>query len=575
MIMRKTVNIVLVLVTTVLFTGSCSRKIVPGLKPGKEYNLAGYNNLYIEAIKQKLLGNIGNALQCFQQCIEINPQSDGSYFQMAQILISSGDIDNGKKFLKKACEISPDNMWYNMLLAGIYHQQNNIDSTIICYERAVKGNPSKDDLLISLAALYNEKKEFSKARTMLGNFEEKFGVNEKTTLSIIETLLAEGKKKEARLKVEELLAGNPDDIVLNGYLAEIYGSEGETEKAREVYRSLIERNPENPNIQLSLIKFLSDEKSYEELIDLLNIALLNEKIRREDKISLVSELIENNDIIKGYAKNMELSLMLLEAQYKDDNIIILLRPEFLKNQKKNIEAASRLEEIIKANPDNYFAWERLLFVYLELRDFKNLEQKGKECATRFNRSVIAKMLYANAALENGNYDVALEELRKADILAGENKEIKLQIMTIRADLYYRMKNYAEAFRAYDEALKLNSNDLTVMNNYAYYLAEQDMNLKEAEKMARIVTEKDKGNSTFLDTYAWVLYKRGKSREAARIMEKILGSDEHSNDAEYYEHYGYILKKMGRCNDAIMSWEKALMIDSLKTELKNEIIKCGK
>jgi len=575
MIMRKTVNIVLVLVTTVLFTGSCSRKIVPGLKPGKEYNLAGYNNLYIEAIKQKLLGNIGNALQCFQQCIEINPQSDGSYFQMAQILISSGDIDNGKKFLKKACEISPDNMWYNMLLAGIYHQQNNIDSTIICYERAVKGNPSKDDLLISLAALYNEKKEFSKARTMLGNFEEKFGVNEKTTLSIIETLLAEGKKKEARLKVEELLAGNPDDIVLNGYLAEIYGSEGETEKAREVYRSLIERNPENPNIQLSLIKFLSDEKSYEELIDLLNIALLNEKIRREDKISLVSELIENNDIIKGYAKNMELSLMLLEAQYKDDNIIILLRPEFLKNQKKNIEAASRLEEIIKANPDNYFAWERLLFVYLGLRDFKNLEQKGKECATRFNRSVIAKMLYANAALENGNYDVALEELRKADILAGENKEIKLQIMTIRADLYYRMKNYAEAFRAYDEALKLNSNDLTVMNNYAYYLAEQDINLKEAEKMARIVTEKDKGNSTFLDTYAWVLYKRGKSREAARIMEKILGSDEHSNDAEYYEHYGYILKKMGRCNDAIMSWEKALMIDSLKTELKNEIIKCGK
>jgi len=575
MIMRKTVNIVLVLVTTVLFTGSCSRKIVPGLKPGKEYNLAGYNNLYIEAIKQKLLGNIGNALQCFQQCIEINPQSDGSYFQMAQILISSGDIDNGKKFLKKACEISPDNMWYNMLLAGIYHQQNNIDSTIICYERAVKGNPSKDDLLISLAALYNEKKEFSKARTMLGNFEEKFGVNEKTTLSIIETLLAEGKKKEARLKVEELLAGNPDDIVLNGYLAEIYGSEGETEKAREVYRSLIDRNPENPNIQLSLIKFLSDEKSYEELIDLLNIALLNEKIRREDKISLVSELIENNDIIKGYAKNMELSLMLLEAQYKDDNIIILLRPEFLKNQKKNIEAASRLEEIIKANPDNYFAWERLLFVYLGLRDFKNLEQKGKECATRFNRSVIAKMLYANAALENGNYDVALEELRKADILAGENKEIKLQIMTIRADLYYRMKNYAEAFRAYDEALKLNSNDLTVMNNYAYYLAEQDMNLKEAEKMARIVTEKDKGNSTFLDTYAWVLYKRGKSREAARIMEKILGSDEHSNDAEYYEHYGYILKKMGRCNDAIMSWEKALMIDSLKTELKNEIIKCGK
>ena len=58
---------------------------------------------------------------------------------------------------------------------------------------------------------------------------------------------------------------------------------------------------------------------------------------------------------------------------------------------------------------------------------------------------------------------------------------------------------------------MNDSDLTVMNNYAYYLAEQNMNLKEAEKMAKVVTEKDKENITFLDTYAWVLYKRGKDK----------------------------------------------------------------
>lgn len=574
MIMRKKIVIILFLLTAVVLADSCSRKIVPGLKPGKEYNLAGYNNLYVEAIKQKLLGNIGNALECFEQCVEINPMSDASYYQMAQILISRGDVQNGKKYLKKACEISPDNLWYNMLLAGIYHQQNNLDSTIICYERAVKGNPGKDDILISLAGLYTEKKEFGKARSIINGFDEKYGENEKTSLTLVETLLAEGRKKEALQKVQQLLEANPDDITLNGYLAEIYGSEGDNEKAREVYSSLIKRNPDNPGIQLSLIKFLVKEKSYGELFDLLNIAILNDKIPREEKIALVSDLIEIPEIIKSYSQSMEMALMLLEAQYRDDGIIVLLRPEFLKNEKKNTEAAARLEEIIKADPDNYFAWERLLFVYLELRDFKNLEQRGKECATKFNRSVIAKMLYANAALENGNYDVALEELRKADILAGDNKEIKLQIITIRADLYYRMKNFTEAFKAYDEALKLNNNDLTVMNNYAYYLAEQDMNLKEAEKMAKIVTEKDKGNITFLDTYAWVLYKRGKAREASRIMERILSSDE-SSDAEYYEHYGYILKKMGRCTDAVKNWEKAISLDPAKSELRNEILKCGK
>jgi tetratricopeptide (TPR) repeat protein len=574
MIMSRKVFIILLFSAAIVLEGSCTRKMVPRLMQGREYNVAGYNNLYVEAVKQKLLGNIGNALECFEKCIDINPMSDASYYQMAQILISRGDLNNGKKFLRKACEISPGNLWYNMLLAGIYHQENNLDSTIVCYERAVKGNPGKDELLISLAGLYTEKKEFGKARGILNDFDEKFGVNEKTSVTLVETLLAEGKKKEALQKVQQLLEGNPDDIILNGYLAEIYGSEGNNEKAREVYSNLVKRNPNNPGIQLSLVRFLIKDKSFGELFDLLNIVVLNDKIAREEKVSLFSELIEIPEVIQSYGQSMELALMLLEAQYKDDGIIVLLRPEFLQSQKKSREAAARLEEIIRSYPENYFAWERLLFMYLELRDFKNLEQRGRECATKFNRSVTAKMLYANAALENGNYNVALDELRKADILAGDNKEIRLQIILLRADLYYRMKSYDEAFKAYDEALKINNNDLTVMNNYAYYLAEQGINLKDAEKMAKIVIEKDKNNNTFLDTYAWVLFKRGKAREAARIMERILASDE-NNDAEYYEHYGFILKKIGRCGDAVKSWEKAVLLDSAKSELKNEILKCGK
>ena len=53
------------------------------------------------------------------------------------------------------------------------------------------------------------------------------------------------------------------------------------------------------------------------------------------------------------------------------------------------------------NPENYYAWEKLLLVYMQMRDFKNLMIRGEECATLFNRSFLAKILYANGALENG------------------------------------------------------------------------------------------------------------------------------------------------------------------------------
>lgn len=264
--------------------------------------------------------------------------------------------------------------------------------------------------------------------------------------------------------------------------------------------------------------------------------------------------------------------MILESSFSDDDLVILIRPEFLQKAGDNSAAAGRLEEIIKVNPDNYYAWEKLLLVYYDMKDYEKLQKRGAECATRFNRSVIAKMLYATGALENEKFDVALEELRKADILAGDNKELKLQILTMKADVLYRSRNYGEAFKIYDEALKMDDSDVTLMNNYAYYLAEQDMNLKEAEEMARAVIGRENTNNTFLDTYAWVLYKRGKTREAARIMERIISSGE-ADDAEYFEHYGFILKKMRKCREAIVYFEKALNLDKSKTSLVEEIESC--
>lgn len=209
-----------------------------------------------------------------------------------------------------------------------------------------------------------------------------------------------------------------------------------------------------------------------------------------------------------------------------------------------------------------------------MKDYEKLMIRGEECATKFNRSFLAKVLYANGALENGKYSIALEELKKAEILAEDNKDYILQVLTMRADVYYRMKDYTKAFEIFEQALKTKSDDVTVMNNYAYYLAEQNMKLKEAEVMAKEVTDKEKGNTTYLDTYGWVLYKRGKLKEAAKIMEDIISSGE-KPDAVWYEHYGYILKKQNKCAKAIENWEISLKLDSTKAELNKEIENCKK
>jgi len=560
-----------------LSLNSCGKKMVPALavgKPGKNYDAAAFNYVYVEAIRQKLMGNGGDALKYLEQCIKINPESDAAYYQMAQIVISNGDIKNGKHYVAKALSIDVENIWYLMMLARMYYQEHDLDSAIIYYEKAVRYFPEKEDLKLTLGNLYSENHSFEKAKAIFDSLEEKFGINETTTLSAIKSQISAGKYDEALIKAKLLLKEYPDEILYNGLLAEIYRGKGENEKALEVYNQLIERNPDNPKTQLSLCDFLITEKSYDELFMLLNSVILNSKVAREDKIALLARLLELPDLIKDRGDNLMLALMILEANYKEDDIIPLLRPELLIKQQKLVEASMRLEEIIKTRPENYYAWEKMLLIYLQLREYGKLMNKGEECATLYNRSFLAKILYANGALENGKYSIALEELRKAEILAGANKEFIVQVLTMRADVYYRMKEYAKAFEIFEEALKSNNEDLTVINNYAYYLAEQNMKLKEAEEMAKKVIEKEKGNTTYLDTYGWVLYKRGKLNEAAKIMEEIINSGE-KPDAEWYEHFGFILKKQKKCTKAIENWKIAIRIDSTKANLIKEIESCGK
>jgi predicted Zn-dependent protease len=561
----------------ILYLTSCGKKIYPSKDSGKgdsNYDAAAFNYVYVEALKQKLEGNSSDALSALEQCIKINPLSDAAYYQMAQIVVANGDLKHGKQYAIKALSIDQENIWYLTMLAGLYYQEKNLDSAIIYYEKAVNYFPEKENLQLTLGNLYSEDNKFEKANSIFDSFDKKYGVNEKSTLSSIKNLMAEGKYDDALVKTFSLLKEYPDEVLFNGLLADIYQSKGEGEKALEVYNQLLERNPDNPQIQLSLSDLLLAEKKYDDLFMLLNTIILNSKVEREGKISLLAKLIEIPDLDKGSEDKLIIAMMVLEANYKDDNIVPLLRPELMIKQNNLADAALRLEEIIKNTPENYYAWEKLLIVYLQLKDYQKLFTVGEECATKFNRSFPAKILYANGAIETGKYSIALEELKKAEILAAGNKEFIVQVLTMRADVLYRMKDYLKAFETFETALKTDKEDLTVINNYAYYLAEQNTNLKEAEEMAKKVIEKEKGNTTFLDTYGWVLYKRGKLNEAAKVMESIIASGD-KPDAVWYEHYGYILKKQNKCPKAVDNWNIALKLDSTKTDLIKEIENCKK
>jgi predicted Zn-dependent protease len=572
----KNITSFILFIGCLFFQTGCSRHISGySLKPGADgtYDTATYEYIFTESVKQKLLGNSGDAIKMLEQCILMNPDADAAYYQIAQILLNSGEIANGKKYALKACQADKENIWYLSLLAGIYYQEKNLDSAIIYYEKIVGLYPSRDAMRLTLGNAYAEKGETIKAEENYDYLEKKYGINESIAISQVKNLVNANKYDEAEKKILLLLKDSPDNAVYTGILAEIYRSEGETERALEIYRKLLRLDEKNPQALIALSDFLLEIQNFNELFSLLNTVILNENITKEDKVTFIAKCLENDTLVLTRGDDYEIVVRVLEAMYPGDNIVNMIRPEYYHKAGKIDMAIGRCEEIIKENPDNYFGWEKLLLLYSEKRDYDNLMIRGEECATKFNRSYPAKILYASAAIEKGKYDIALEEIRKAKILAGDQKELLLQALTMEADIYYRKKDYSKSFSTFKDALKQDPTDLTVLNNYAYFLAEQGQELAEAEEMIKVVISKEGDNKTFLDTYAWVLYKRGKFKEAAKIMEEIIKSGE--KDSDWFEHYGFIMKALKKCETAVNYWNMAVALDGKRQYLIKEIENCSK
>jgi Tfp pilus assembly protein PilF len=111
----------------------------------------------------------------------------------------------------------------------------------------------------------------------------------------------------------------------------------------------------------------------------------------------------------------------------------------------------------------------------------------------------------------------------------------------------------------------------VMNNYAYYLSLEKKDLKRAERMSAKTVELEPKNSTYLDTYAWILYQQESYTLAKFYIERAV--DNLSNEEEHgvvLEHYGDILWMTRDDEKAMQFWKKSYESGNKTDDLKKKI-----
>ena len=313
-------------------------------------------------------------------------------------------------------------------------------------------------------------------------------------------------------------------------------------------------------------------KDYSGVSSFLSNVFDSDIVERERKVSVAGRLVTDTLYVRDNWESLASGLRVLERKYPDDEEILSLRPVMLEIAGRNEDAIARYEELLSGGKPGFFFREKLLLLYTDKKEFRKVFDLAADYTRENNRSLLGKIYFAMAAMELKEYQVADAELKKAMILAGNDSEVKVQVMSMQGDLKYRMKDYEASYGHYEEALTLSPDDPLLLNNYAYFLAEGDRDLKKALRMAEKVMQLDGDNPTYIDTYAWVLYKLGKYREANREMLRVFDKGE-EQDPELLEHMGFIKMKLGKCSEAVSFWRKALEGDSTKSYLEEEITKC--
>ena len=303
--------------------------------------------------------------------------------------------------------------------------------------------------------------------------------------------------------------------------------------------------------------------------DNIKKAFLSESVTYMDKHRVMSNLVNNNkDFTMDQLQDLAGVLILKHPGIAESH---MFKGDVLWMRGALDEAKSLYLTAVSITPQNVEAWRKLVNVDLANNDLDQAIVDGNEALKHNPGNVIITYFVGMAHMMKKDTDQARKYLESAlDQSANQNDFVKSMVYGGLGDLYHEIKMESASDVAYEEAIKLDSNNVTALNNAAYYLSLRKENLDKAAEYAKRANEVEPNSGTFQDTYAWVLFQQGKYAEALTWIEKAIKNSQPSG--VLYEHYGDILMKVGKGKEAIKQWEKALTFADGSTVDKEKIKK---
>lgn len=533
-----------------------------------------YDYFFLEAMRMKGKNEYDAAFGLLQHCLDINPTASSALYEISQYYMFLRQVPQGQVALEQAVAFAPDNYWYSQGLVSLYQQQNELDKAAALLEKMVTRFPSKQDPLFSLLDIYSRQEKYNDVISTLNRLEKRLGKNEQLSMEKFRIYLQMKDDKKAFQEIESLVQEYPMDMRYQVILGDVYLQNGKKQEAYDAYQKVLAVEPDNPMALFSMASYYEQTGQKELYQQQLDTLLLNKKVTSDTKISVMRQVIAENE--QSSAKDSTQVIALFDRMMKqdmDDPQIPMLYSQYLLSKNMEQEAVPVLEQVVDLDPTNKAARLMLVSAAVKKEDYKQII---KVCEPGIEATPDALELYYYLAIayhqaEQGDSVLSVCNRALEHIAPDTRKEVISDFYSIMGDIYHTKKQMTEAYAAYDSALVYNPSNIGALNNYAYYLSVERRDLDKAEEMSYKTVKAEPNNSTYLDTYAWILFEKGNYAEARIYIDNAMKNDGEKSDV-IVEHCGDIYFMTGDVEGALKYWKKALEMGSESKTLKQKIEK---
>jgi tetratricopeptide (TPR) repeat protein len=514
------------------------------------------DSLFFAAQRSKMLGDYRTAITQYADYLRLNKNNATVNYELARLFMEVQNAGNALIFARRAVALDPDNHWFQVTLADAYAVNEKFDSAAIVFEGLTKKFPDNEDYLYNKGILLAKANKPASALTAFNQLENKVGVVEELIYQKQKLLLKMSMVDEAAAEIQKLINQQPQEIRYYYLLAEIYDANDHIENAAQVYHTILTKDPDNPRALIALASYAKKNNDMTTYWANLTKAFANPGYSIDEKVAYVYPYLQmmNLDTTK-LEEGLQLTSLIIKAHPKDAKAYALRGDMF--SQADMLDSAEiSYKKALSLDDTRFSVWYQLMWIYSRKEDPTALLALSNNVTNKFPKEFMGYYFKGVASFLLQQYPNAINSLNAALEIGNGEKKFLGDIFSLLGDSYHATGQHRLSDSSYEKALLLRPKDALIMNNYSYYLSLRGENLERAAEMSKQSLELEPESPTYMDTYAWILFRQEKYAEAKQWIEKALQYPDAQKNPNVLEHYGDILFNLKEVSKAVEYWQMA-------------------